>query len=117
MSNERYIGMNAETGEDVTDDDHINQSIADILNTPVGTRVMRRAYGSQVTGIIDSPQGQVTDMRLMSAIYVALLLWEPRISVTSITIENTGAGKGKAQIAGYRVDTNAPFSSLISLRG
>ncbi|EAN0852618.1 baseplate assembly protein [Salmonella enterica] len=117
MSNERYIGMNAATGADIADDDHISQSVADILNTPVGSRVMRRAYGSQVNSIIDKPQGAVTNLRLMSAIYVALLLWEPRISVTSITIENTGAGKGQAQIAGYRVDTNAPFSSLISLRG
>ena len=33
---------------------HLNQSIADILTTPIGTRVMRPDYGSNIPRLIDS---------------------------------------------------------------
>mgnify|MGYP001011582365 CR=1 FL=1 len=42
----RYLGMNRSDGLTVTDLEHISQSIGDILRTPVGSRVMRRDYGS-----------------------------------------------------------------------
>lgn len=48
MSNEKYIGMNASNGRAITDDEHISQSVRDILLTPVGSRLMRRSYGSQL---------------------------------------------------------------------
>ena len=35
MTSARYRGMNAETGETLTDNEHISQSINDILLTPV----------------------------------------------------------------------------------
>lgn len=39
-------GMNSETGKTISGIEHLKQSIVDILTTPVGTRVMRRDYGS-----------------------------------------------------------------------
>lgn len=52
----RYLGMNRTTGESISDVDHISQSIGDILRTPVGSRVMRREYGSLLSQMIDQPQ-------------------------------------------------------------
>ncbi|MCP6182931.1 baseplate assembly protein, partial [Klebsiella pneumoniae] len=52
----RYLGMNRTTGERISDVDHISQSIGDILRTPVGSRVMRREYGSLLSQMIDQPQ-------------------------------------------------------------
>ncbi len=52
----RYIGMNRNTGRTITDADHISQSMSDILRTPVGSRVMRRDYGSLLSSLIDQPQ-------------------------------------------------------------
>lgn len=49
----RYLGMNRTTGESISDVDHISQSIGDILRTPVGSRVMRREYGSLLSQMID----------------------------------------------------------------
>lgn len=46
MTTEKYIGMNRETGKALTGIEHIQQSIRDILVTPIGSRVMRRKYGS-----------------------------------------------------------------------
>ncbi|EDJ4804012.1 baseplate assembly protein, partial [Salmonella enterica] len=42
----RYMGMNRNTGLAISDSEHIGQSMRDILLTPVGSRVMRREYGS-----------------------------------------------------------------------
>ena len=87
MSTVRYSGMNASSGHAITDNEHIAQSIGDILLTPIGSRVMRRAYGSQLFNLIDQPvDNAITKLRVMSAIYSALYLWEPRISLTSITL-------------------------------
>ena len=47
------LGINAYTGESLSGLDHLRQSIADILSTPLNTRVMRRDYGSRIPELID----------------------------------------------------------------
>jgi len=49
----RYLGMNSQTGLSISEADHIRQSVRDILVTPVGSRVMRREYGSLLSALID----------------------------------------------------------------
>ena len=49
------LGMNAHTGQSLSGLDHLRQSIADILSTPLNTRVMRRDYGSRLPELIDQP--------------------------------------------------------------
>lgn len=118
MSTVRYSGMNASSGHAITDNEHITQSIGDILLTPIGSRVMRRAYGSQLFNLIDQPVNDaVTKLRVMSAIYSALYLWEPRISLTSITLSAPGAGRLVATIEANRTDNQTPFNADITLRG
>lgn len=86
----RYIGMSRETGRAITDVEHIRQSCGDILRTPVGSRVMRRDYGSLLFSLIDQPQTDALKLQIMCACYMALLKWEPRISISALTV----AGKG-----------------------
>ena len=81
-----YQGMLRTSGHNVDGLDHIRQSIADILMTPVGSRVMRRSYGSLVPALVDQPGDAATGMRIMSAIVMALTKWEPRIRITRCTI-------------------------------
>ena len=38
--------------------EHIDQSIGDILSTPIGTRVMRPDYGSRIPRLVDRPINQ-----------------------------------------------------------
>lgn len=59
----RYIGMNRDTGQTLTDSEHISQSVRDILITPVGSRVMRREYGSLLSALIDQPQSPAVNGR------------------------------------------------------
>ena len=49
------IGVDASTGRALDGMQHLGQSIGDILMTPMGSRVMRRDYGSLLTELIDQP--------------------------------------------------------------
>ncbi|MET1433167.1 GPW/gp25 family protein, partial [Yersinia enterocolitica] len=79
MTTATYLGMNRHAGQTITDSDHISQSIADILITPVGSRVMRRTYGSLLSELIDQPQNPALRLQIMAASYSAILRWEPRV--------------------------------------
>ncbi|MNP17787.1 Lysozyme [compost metagenome] len=60
--------MNRETGRPIALLDHIRQSVADILTTRIGTRVMRREYGSQLPDLIDQPFNAATRLLAYAAI-------------------------------------------------
>lgn len=85
-----WLGMNATNGRAISATDHIIQSVRDILITPVGSRVMRRDYGSELFYLIDMPQHQTTRLRLMAATVQALINWEPRITVTRVDVLGGG---------------------------
>lgn len=88
-----WTGMNKDTGRQLTELDHIRQSVADILTTPVGTRIMRRDYGSQIFELLDQPQNGATRLKLMAATVMALLRWEPRITVRQVHINGDNQGR------------------------
>ena len=52
--------MNRETGSAISTLEHIGQSISDILTTRLGTRVMRREYGSLLPELVDQPFNDAT---------------------------------------------------------
>lgn len=84
--------MSRNTGQLLTEDDHIRQSVADILTTPIGSRVERRPYGSMIPDLIDHPYNAANRLRLMSATVMAIGRWEPRLSITAVVVQQI-AGK------------------------
>jgi phage baseplate assembly protein W len=52
--------MNSADGAVLDDEDHLHQSVNNILLTPAGSRVMRRDYGSAIFSLIDQPDNAVT---------------------------------------------------------
>lgn len=70
--------MNATTGRRMVWRDHIGQSIADILTTPIGSRIMRRSYGSYIPQLIDQPLTPANILRLQAATAQAIMKHEPR---------------------------------------
>lgn len=92
------MGMDAATGKTLANAEHIRQSIADILTTPIGTRVMRRDYGSLIPALLDQPMNRANLMRLYSAAMVALTQWEPRIQINRVTADLGSAATGKITI-------------------
>jgi len=83
-----YSGLGRQTGQYINDDAHICQSITDILITPVGSRVMRREYGSLLMTLIDQGDNKSLRLKIMSACYMALLRWEPRINLLQIDVRH-----------------------------
>jgi len=109
----KYSGMSRDTGEAVTDLDHIRQSVRDILLTPVGSRVMRRSYGSLLSALIDQPQNEALRLQIMSACYMAILQWEPRVKLTGISYESAFDGGMVVEIIGSRTDSAQDFSLTV----
>lgn len=105
-TNKNWLGMNRFTGQGISESQHISQSIQDILTTPLGSRVMRRDYGSAIFELIDQPQSAAVKLQLMSAAVIALTRWEPRIRITEIEIISGGSdGKVQFNLATDRIDT------------
>ncbi|WP_338627861.1 GPW/gp25 family protein [Enterobacter sp. JJBC] len=112
----RYLGMNSQTGLSITEVEHIRQSVRDILVTPVGSRVMRREYGSLLSALIDQPQTPALRLQIMAAFYSAIQKWEPRVRLTTITFERSETDGGLyVDITGTRSANGQPFSLTIPL--
>ncbi|EFO4691000.1 baseplate assembly protein [Shigella dysenteriae] len=109
----RYLGMNRATGESISDVDHISQSIGDILRTPIGSRVMRRDYGSLLASMIDQPQTPALELQIKVACYMAVLKWEPRVILSSVTTERNFDGQMLVTLTGQHTDTGQQLSLTI----
>jgi len=81
------IGMSATTGQALTGLEHLRQSITDILTTPIGARVMRRDYGSDLFNLLDHPGNKANLLRVYAATIEALLRFEPRIKPRRVQID------------------------------
>nr|WP_313073488.1 GPW/gp25 family protein [Melaminivora sp.] len=90
--------MDRATGGRIDAMAHLRQSVADILSTPIGSRVMRREYGSLVPALIDQPDSLATQTRVFSAIASALMRWEPRLTLEKIGIERDPMRPGRATV-------------------
>ncbi|EIF7496351.1 GPW/gp25 family protein [Salmonella enterica] len=108
-----YLGMSQSNGKAITDTDHLRQSVRDILLTPQGSRLARREYGSLLSTLIDRPQNPALRLQIMSAVYVALSRWEPRLTLDSITISSNFDGSMVVELTGQR-NNGAPVSLSVS---
>lgn len=79
-------GSNGDTGRLLTDFDHVRQSIGIILTTPIGSRVMRREFGSELFDLIDRPMTARIILAIYAAAVLAIARWEPRYAVTGIQL-------------------------------
>ncbi|MGN7444725.1 GPW/gp25 family protein [Pseudomonas lactis] len=80
--------MNCDTGSAISTVEHIGQSISDILTTRLGTRVMRREYGNLLPELVDQPFNDATRLRVYAASVMAIMRWEPRVSLTRIQLQD-----------------------------
>lgn len=96
-------GMNAETGKALNGIEHLKQSIHDILSTPVGTRVMRRSYGSRLMYLLDQPMNAYLIATIQAAVVEALDHYESRIKLNRVVVDNTADGRVDLTIEGFYV--------------
>ncbi|MCG5240094.1 GPW/gp25 family protein [Azospirillum doebereinerae] len=90
--------MDASTGAALVGLGHLRQSIRDILTTRVGTRVARRAYGSELPALVDAPMNPALAVDLYAATAKALARWEPRIRLHRIAIASAAPGRVALQL-------------------
>jgi phage baseplate assembly protein W len=83
------IGVSRQTGKALSGIEHLKQSIIDILLTPLGTRVMRREYGSRLFELIDAPINAGTIIEIVAATAEALDKWEPRIVLERVELADS----------------------------
>ena len=110
-------GMHRVTGKPINGADHIAQSIRDILTTPIGTRPMRRDYGSRLFELVDTPMTDRNRLLWIAATAGALRKWEPRISLEKVAIAISAAGTAALTLTARRTDvpTKEPFFLTFSL--
>ena len=109
--------MNRETGGAINDIDHIRQSIGDILTTRIGSRVMRREYGSLLPELVDHPFNDVTRLRVYAATAMALLRWEPRIHLSYVQFSGASLqGQIVLDLQGLQIDSNELHNLSVPLQ-
>lgn len=103
----RTAGIHRSTGQLLTEEAHIAQSIGDILSTPLGTRVMREDYGSLLPDLVDQPQSPALDLKLMAAAFLAIVVWEPRVRPTQMSL-GTVRPDGRRELIMQATRTDGP---------
>ena len=98
-------GMHANTGHALDGLAHLKQSIQDILTTPIGTRIMRREYGSRLSEWVDAPLNGSVLIDITMATAEALARWEPRFKLTRVRVGQVEPGHVTLDLDGeYRPD-------------
>lgn len=111
-------GMDAATGQALGGLAHLRQSVRDILATPVGSRVMRREYGSRLADLVDGPLTAGRLAELQAAAAEALDRWEPRLRLTRVQARAIGPGRVAFDLEGeYRPDGQAVRLEGLELEG
>lgn len=81
------------------DEQHITESILQILGIRVGTRVMRRSFGSYLRDIIFRPNDPALDPKIEYTVKGAIERWEPRVIVEYLTIDRTNRQQGRLDVS------------------
>ena len=106
--------MDRTTGKALGGNAHLAQSIGDILSTPIGSRVMRRDYGSLLAELIDQPLNAATRVLIYAASAIAIRRWEPRLRVlrVALAMQDGASGAASLTIEGERADLPQPNSRV-----
>jgi len=94
------IGMDRHTGQPISGIEHLRQSMADILATPLGSRRHRPEYGSKLRAYVDLPVNEGWKSSVQAEAVRALGRWEPRLKLQSVRVLSVLGGKIDLSIAG-----------------
>jgi uncharacterized protein len=83
--------MDHRTGRIVTGWDHCVQSLALILTTRIGQRVMRRNFGSAALDLQDRTASPRLIMEIYVAVSDAIRQWEPGFRLRNIQLTRAGS--------------------------
>ena len=102
-------GMSNITGKPLGGIAHLRQSVGVILNTPVGSRVMRREFGSRVHELVDRPSSAALLAEINAAAADALGRWEPRLRLRQVRARRAGSGHLEIDLQGQYLPDGRPI--------
>ncbi|WP_265041487.1 GPW/gp25 family protein [Wolbachia endosymbiont (group B) of Melanostoma mellinum] len=108
-------GMNASTGKELEGIEHLKQSITDILTTPIGSRIMRREYGSRLFELVDKPINRDLTLEIYGATAEALGKFEKRFKLEKVKITEVKEGKVTLDLEGLYLPSgkNIRFDGVV----
>ncbi|MBS9530207.1 GPW/gp25 family protein [Wolbachia endosymbiont of Rhagoletis cerasi] len=108
-------GMSNKTGKELEGIEHLKQSIIDILTTPIGSRIMRREYGSRLFELIDRPINRDFTLEIYAATAKALQKWETRFKLEKVKITEVKEGKVTISLDGIYLPNgkNIHFEGIV----
>lgn len=101
---EGYNGMNRSNGEWISGFEHLKQSVQDIITTTIGTRFMRKDYGSNIPRKMGAPMNEQMLAEFRGDIAMALDSQEPRLQTTKVEVISLKAGRLGIAISGVTID-------------
>lgn len=112
----QFKGINRQNGQAIESLEHLRQSLHDLLTTAVGSRVMRRDYGSVLPFLIDQPLNPRTLMQMRAAVVHCLTKWERRVTPLSIFIKGS-LHTGVDVTIEYRLNDDTAPKQTMSIEG
>ncbi|WP_353271718.1 GPW/gp25 family protein [Wolbachia endosymbiont (group A) of Nomada goodeniana] len=108
-------GMSNKTGKELEGIEHLKQSIVNILTTPIGSRIMRREYGSRLFELIDRPINRDFTLEIYAATAKALQKWETRFKLEKVKITEVKEGKVTISLDGIYLPNgkNIHFEEIV----
>ena len=90
-----YQGSSVTPSEQIQ---HVTESIIQILNTQLLSRVIRRDFGSRMRSIIFDPNDPFLDTQVEYIVRTAIETWEPRVIVGPVYVDHTEFKRGRVEI-------------------
>lgn len=112
-----FVGMNNRTGRRIEGIEHLRQSVITILTTPIGSRVLRRDFGSRLYELLDKNITQSLRLRMSAATVDALLKWEPRLDVKRVLIDPAGEDNAQHTVSIAIEGVYLPNGNPVTLDG
>lgn len=86
-------GMDRSTGRRISDAAHLRQSVALVLTTRIGSRPLRRDFGSLLPDLIGLPIDGALRVDVTQAVAAALGRWEPRVRTRRVEVAASAEGR------------------------
>jgi len=100
-------GVDRDTGRPIEGRAYLRQRIDDVLMTPIGSRVMRRDYGSRLAELVDMAVNPANVLLLYGAVAEALQRWVGGFKLSRVQLLR-GDAPGQFILALEGVETGQP---------
>lgn len=109
-------GLSSSNGRAIASDsdEYVRRSVADILTTPISSRVMRRDYGSYLPLLVDQPMNAITRLKLYGAAALALIRFHRRSRLKAVQLTTDGPSAA-LQLELVRTDLPRPRALSVAL--